>query len=89
MSNIYNKTRIAKNQKLIDNWYEEEVLGEETRISLFLTGTNHALRSFDPEVYHPSTESVLDTYKRVIGKKKKINHTEQQMKHMELSSSWN
>ena len=76
MSNIYNKARIAKNQKLIDNWYEEEVLGEAIGISLFLTGTNYALLSFAPEVYHPSTDPVLDTYKRVIGKKKKINRAE-------------
>ena len=63
MTNIYNKTRIAKNQTLIDNWYKEKVLGETTGISLILTGTNHDLRSFDPEVYHPSKEPVLDTYK--------------------------
>ena len=69
MTNIYNKTRIVKNQTLIDNWYEEEILREQTGISRSLAGTNHALRSFDPEVYHPSTEPVLDTYKRVIGKK--------------------
>ena len=69
MTNIYNKTRIVPNQTLIDNWYEEECLRKSTGISRGLTGTHHGLRSFDPEVYHPSTEPVLDTTKRVIGKK--------------------
>lgn len=67
--NIYNKQIRSNDGTLIDNWYEERELRNQTGEGRHITGGAFGKYSFDPETLHTSTNPRDNTFKRVIGTK--------------------
>ena len=75
MTNIFNKTVLAKNGTLVGNWYEEEVLRSKTGEGRTIPGKHITKKAMDFDVQITKEHPSDDTITRILGQRLGDNYS--------------